>query len=351
MEKEKKVNNMEQNIENQDVSIVNAGSVEPSVSFELITPEIAQKMLDSSVFNRTSDEKRIEHYAEALRNGSFKDFCNDCIVVYANGEFGNGHHRCKAIVRTGISATIPVIRNAPFNIGEIMDQGKNRTSANTWEFKTKRLIKDNPNFPKWKEDSEKLHYGFSGQKKAKLVTPPLIADFIIANESTLNDVATVFEMVGKRKHLGLNQTRIRAAFVNAIIVDQRDNGGGRRQDILNIASNLCNQTLVAGEPIHKFWNWYSEYQSKAAESEGYVNSHFVYAVILNAIDAQLNNKPFDDKNPEPVEKDPLFGSNFTRRRAKENKKNAVSTPKKSAASKTKKVKVNTNAASTQKPTP
>ena len=67
----------------------------------LITPILAQKLLDSSKGNRSIRKMRVDGYAKQMASGEWHDN-GDTVRVYADGCLQDGHHRLAAIVKSGV---------------------------------------------------------------------------------------------------------------------------------------------------------------------------------------------------------------------------------------------------------
>lgn len=80
-------------------------------SIETIAPDMAQKYLDSSPYNRVSfSSKRIaETYAEAMKRGEWR-LNGECLVFDKEGRLMDGHHRLLAVTIAGIPVQFSVCR-------------------------------------------------------------------------------------------------------------------------------------------------------------------------------------------------------------------------------------------------
>jgi hypothetical protein len=95
-----------------------------SIRIETITPEIAQKYIDSSATNRSITPRHVEWLASMMRKGQFK-FNGDSIRF--NGEqMIDGQHRCMAVIASGITIQTVVVRNLDANIFDTIDTGRKR---------------------------------------------------------------------------------------------------------------------------------------------------------------------------------------------------------------------------------
>lgn len=99
---------------------------EITVGIETITPEVASKMLESSVGNfRNIDRGRVAKYAAEMISGKWL-FNGETIKL--NGACViDGQHRLAAIVKSGVTVECVVIRNLDKMTGVTIDCGKGRT--------------------------------------------------------------------------------------------------------------------------------------------------------------------------------------------------------------------------------
>ena len=89
---------------------------------ELITPDIAKEYLMLNKHNyRALNAKTVEKYAKDMRNGNWV-FNGEAIQFDADGFLVNGQHRLSAIVKSGTSQLILVVRGVEtyvFDIGRL----------------------------------------------------------------------------------------------------------------------------------------------------------------------------------------------------------------------------------------
>lgn len=97
-----------------------------SASLELITPEIADSILENRVDNRTPNDKRIREYADRMLSGEWR--ISDPIKFDNDGKLYDGQHRLMAVVKAGVPVEFAVIRNMPKNAKFYCDIGQSRTT-------------------------------------------------------------------------------------------------------------------------------------------------------------------------------------------------------------------------------
>jgi hypothetical protein len=107
------------------------GSIEsPSSAFELITPDIAAAYLARNPRNRLIEKRIVRRYASAMRAGHWES-TGQSIQFDTTGDLVDGQHRLTAIVETGLSFTMLVVRGLSPSVRDVIDTGKARTLADS----------------------------------------------------------------------------------------------------------------------------------------------------------------------------------------------------------------------------
>ena len=94
-----------------------SNGVEPTVSMEVITPEVAREMLATSPGNPrwNSDkevyDKHVEKIARDMKAGRF--YPTAAVLIDEDGRLIDAHHRLTAVIMAGVTITLPVIRGLP----------------------------------------------------------------------------------------------------------------------------------------------------------------------------------------------------------------------------------------------
>ena len=99
----------------------------PSAQFETITPARAMEMLDTMDGNRPLRQGWIENLTEMMREGTFDPNNGEAIKFNVQGELIDGQHRLWAIVESGITQTMLVIRDVTPRAIYTVDVGPRRT--------------------------------------------------------------------------------------------------------------------------------------------------------------------------------------------------------------------------------
>jgi len=101
---------------------------ELTVKMVKITPEVAANYLKFNTKNRKDKAKHINFLANQMISGDFLEN-GESIVFDFNGALLDGQHRLKAIIKSGLSYNIPIVRGAkPLSLATY-DTGKNRSAS------------------------------------------------------------------------------------------------------------------------------------------------------------------------------------------------------------------------------
>lgn len=98
------------------------------VWFENVTPEQAQKLLDSNKNNRTLRGARVARYAADMRKGHWR-ITGETIRLDEKGELLNGQHRLESIVRSGVPADLLFISGISASTMLVQDTGLAKTDG------------------------------------------------------------------------------------------------------------------------------------------------------------------------------------------------------------------------------
>lgn len=98
------------------------------ITKEVITPEMAKKMLENNPNNRPVSRNTVKRYARDMAADRF-EFTGDAIRLNGNGELIDGQHRLMAILMANKPVEVLVMRGLDAAIRERLDQGKSRTAG------------------------------------------------------------------------------------------------------------------------------------------------------------------------------------------------------------------------------
>ena len=101
-------------------------SAEQELSFgvETITPEIAAAYLKRKGANRNISHLRVQRYAREMQRGDW--LLTGEAIKFCNGQLMDGQQRLLAVIESGVSVRMPVIRGIEHSAFEAFDTGKAR---------------------------------------------------------------------------------------------------------------------------------------------------------------------------------------------------------------------------------
>lgn len=100
----------------------------PNVAIETITPAIAQAMLDANTRNRNMRPSTVDRYTREMLAGAWH-MTGEPIKFAADGTLLDGQHRLAAIVKSGVTVQLLVVRNLDQKSQAVMDSGDKRTAS------------------------------------------------------------------------------------------------------------------------------------------------------------------------------------------------------------------------------
>lgn len=98
-----------------------------TMTYELITPEIAQELLETNTENRKISRGTVEAYASDMLSGNWDETVGSSLSLDSNNILRDGQHRLLAIVMSGVSVHMWVCRNVSSD--GIYDNNRKRSNA------------------------------------------------------------------------------------------------------------------------------------------------------------------------------------------------------------------------------
>ena len=100
----------------------------PSITTEIVkvTPSIAEKMLGRNVHNRHLSAAVVAKYRRAMVAGEWL-VTGEAIKFGVNGDLLDGQHRLAAVIESGKTVPMMVIKGLPVAAQDVMDTGRART--------------------------------------------------------------------------------------------------------------------------------------------------------------------------------------------------------------------------------
>lgn len=98
-----------------------------------LTPETAEKWLGQNHGNRNIRQVKVKAFARDMRNGAWLTDGSPIRFDW-NGVLMDGQHRCEAVIESGTTIRVLVLRGLAPETREVMDTGTKRTPADALHF-------------------------------------------------------------------------------------------------------------------------------------------------------------------------------------------------------------------------
>lgn len=96
-----------------------------SITVENITPAVAEQYLAKNTHNRTLRPTKIGQYASDMQAGRWR-WNGSTIVFGHSGQMDDGQHRCHAVIESGCTVRMLVVRGAELGAQDTIDTGIGR---------------------------------------------------------------------------------------------------------------------------------------------------------------------------------------------------------------------------------
>lgn len=107
----------------------------PTYSVEVITPEIAQKILTSNTHNRNLRPRLVTGYAADMAAGTWVEN-GETMKIADDGTVIDGQHRLHAIVESSTTQRMLVVRGLPIDAQDTVDNNARRTFADVLKLRS-----------------------------------------------------------------------------------------------------------------------------------------------------------------------------------------------------------------------
>lgn len=98
-----------------------------------LTPDLAEKWLGRNHGNRNVRPLKVKSFARDMRNGNWGT-TGEAIKFDWLGNMVDGQHRCEAVIESGSTIRVLVIRNLDPEVRQVIDTGSKRTPADAIRF-------------------------------------------------------------------------------------------------------------------------------------------------------------------------------------------------------------------------
>jgi hypothetical protein len=98
-----------------------------------LTPAMAEKLLGQNHGNRNVRSRKVGNYARDMRNGKWLT-TGDSIKVDWNGRMIDGQHRCEAVIESGVTIRVMVVKGLEPNVQSVLDVNVRRSPSDALKF-------------------------------------------------------------------------------------------------------------------------------------------------------------------------------------------------------------------------
>lgn len=106
---------------------------EPTAEVYKVTPAVAKRWLSRNVRNRPIRKGEVAKYARDMKAGAWQ-VTGEAIKFDTNGALADGQHRLTAVIESGATVNMLVVRGVSPEAQAVMDSGNKRTAADALHF-------------------------------------------------------------------------------------------------------------------------------------------------------------------------------------------------------------------------
>lgn len=100
---------------------------------QLITPEVAKKIIESNTRNRRVDRNRVTLYSNEIKEGRWKSDTAETIKISKTGVVLDGQHRLHAVILANTPTYFVIASDLADDVFDVLDTGKSRTGADVFK--------------------------------------------------------------------------------------------------------------------------------------------------------------------------------------------------------------------------
>ncbi|PIJ36758.1 hypothetical protein BMW24_003590 [Mycobacterium heckeshornense] len=100
----------------------------PAASIVYVTPEMAERWLGHNKVNRNLRNRRVDQFARDMRSGRWQ-LTGEAIKFGKSGNLIDGQHRLWAVIESGCTVPMFVVRGVQDEVQGVLDSGSARTAA------------------------------------------------------------------------------------------------------------------------------------------------------------------------------------------------------------------------------
>lgn len=206
-----------------------------SVDLVYVTPDVAKNYLSYNTKNRKESLRNVKFLSEQMAKGLFLEN-GESIVFDNNNNLTDGQHRLMAIIKSGKSYHIPIVRGVKSNAMATYDTGKNRSSADVLGlngYKNSSILSSLVKAIYKYEVKLSKCSATNGYNRTETLTNQQILDFSKENNDWMQEIIKNISSIYKRstvKFLGVSSL----SFITYTIGGKNPN-----KDVYDFIKNIC----------------------------------------------------------------------------------------------------------------
>ena len=206
-----------------------------SVDLVYVTPDVAKNYLSYNTKNRKESLRNVKFLSEQMEKGLFLEN-GESIVFDNNNNLTDGQHRLMAIIKSGKSYHIPIVRGVKSNAMATYDTGKNRSSADVLGlngYKNSSILSSLVKAIYKYEVKLSKCSATNGYNRTETLTNQQILDFSKENNDWMQEIIKNISSIYKRstvKFLGVSSL----SFITYTIGGKNPN-----KDVYDFIKNIC----------------------------------------------------------------------------------------------------------------
>lgn len=218
--------------------------MEPLISVETITPDIAREMLEKNINNRNLRKARVQQYAVDMAEGRWQ--VTGEAIKFNGSALIDGQHRLAACVKAEASFRTLVVRQLPEGVNDVLDQGMPRSIADVLHWHGGKSGTQVAAAARALLVLKSGHPPVAGSQVSGYgITRQVITDFALANHERLSEMINF----SRRNDFGANHTAV-AVFL-FLVGDLLDDETPEEF----IATTASGAQLNEGDPRLALRNW------------------------------------------------------------------------------------------------
>jgi hypothetical protein len=102
---------------------------------EIVSPKMAEKMLDGNTDNRRVRDRTVQFYAIQMQTGKWKSGTAEPIKLSTTGRVIDGQHRLLAVIKSKTPTEFTIAYDVDESVFDVLDTGRNRSGSDVFKVK------------------------------------------------------------------------------------------------------------------------------------------------------------------------------------------------------------------------